>query len=102
MNIANGRQAAQIASDASYDDLANQIPALFTGPLSSRLEPDCPVRSDDFGLVLFALRSAPSDRFCLTGLSRYIWDFLLLFLLFYRCIYISTLFNSIVSLVELE
>jgi hypothetical protein len=25
MNIANGRQAAQIASDASYDDLANQM-----------------------------------------------------------------------------
>ena len=25
-----------------------------------------------FGFVLFALRSAPSERFCLTGLSMYI------------------------------
>jgi len=35
----------------------------------------CPVRPGDFGLVLVAFRNAPRERFCLTGLSRYIWDF---------------------------
>src|SRR6516165_1214060 len=41
----------------------------------------CPVRSGDRGLVLLALRNAPSERFCLIGLSIYISDFLLLFVL---------------------
>ena len=33
----------------------------------------CPVRSGDFGFVLLALRNAPSESFCLMGLSKYIF-----------------------------
>src|SRR6516162_9574099 len=55
----------------------------------------CPVRSGDRGLVLLALRNAPSERFGLIGLSMYISDFL--HMLFYMYIYLSTLFNNVVS-----
>jgi uncharacterized YccA/Bax inhibitor family protein len=58
-----------------------------------------PVRSGDFGLVLFAFRKLPASAFvwqaCLGtfGVSIFL-------LLFYRCIYLSTLFDNIGSLVE--
>src|ERR1700733_901125 len=57
----------------------------------------CPVRSGDFGLVLLFLRNVPSESFCLMGLSRCILVSYFL-LLFYRCIYLSTPFNNVVSM----
>ena len=47
---------------------------------------NCPVRSGDFGLVLFALRNAPSDRFCLGYFVylHYLTPSFLLFI-FWRC-----------------
>ena len=60
----------------------------------------CPTRSGDFGLVLLALRNAPSESFCLMGLSKCIW-ISYFFSVSYRYIYLSTLFTNVVSLVEL-